>query len=170
MSDKLATWSAKCDLRWLFRRIFELLRQPEVDLVPDEKSPERAIDAVVVDDDPTTTGVDPPGFDMRTKRNTDRFSAELFKLYRDKPRKYAALARQNAKKYLEIDPTIPPSRAPTPDIDTNAPLRRARGVGTIVASHLKSTAKHMLCDGLKDFEMCADDEADEYQSGDDGSW
>ena len=165
----MATWDASCDLEWLFKRIFALLRTPELALVPAEKTPEVALDAIAMGGG-ATERAEPPGYDMRTKRNTDRFQAELCRLFVDKPSVYYAVARENAKKYLEIDPNRPPSRLATPDATSNAPLRRARGVGTIVASHLKSTAKHMLFDGLKDFEQFADgDEADEY-GGDETTW
>ena len=40
----------------------------------------------------------------------------------------------------------------------------------MVASRLQSTAKHMLFDGLKDFEQFAEgDEADEF-GGEESSW
>lgn len=164
----MATWDASCTLEWLFSRIYALLQEPDLGLVPAEKTPDVALDgARVADDD---VGSEPPGFDLRTKRNTDRFQAELCRLFTDRPDVYFSVARSNAKRYLEIDPNRPPSRLATPDATSNAPLRRARGVGTIVASHLKSTAKHMLFDGLKDFEQFADgDEADEY-GGDETTW
>ena len=163
----MATWDAAKDLRWLYGRIYELLRNPEPNLVPPEKRPEAALADLELDEDGTSQ---PPGYDMRTKRNSDRFAAELGLLFREKPRVYFAVARRNAKKYLEPDPHASrPTRLNTPD-GTAAPLRRARGVGTMVASRLQSTAKHMLFDGLKDFEQFAEgDEADEF-GGEESSW
>ncbi|KAK7250173.1 hypothetical protein SO694_00006557 [Aureococcus anophagefferens] len=163
----MATWDAAKDLRWLYGRIYELLRNPEPNLVPPEKRPEAALADSELDEDGTSQ---PPGYDMRTKRNSDRFAAELGLLFREKPRVYFAVARRNAKKYLEPDPHASrPTRLNTPD-GTAAPLRRARGVGTMVASRLQSTAKHMLFDGLKDFEQFAEgDEADEF-GGEESSW
>ena len=156
----MKTWTAANDLRWLYTRVADLLRTPEPDLVP--PNPE----ADVMTDDPGTKGSQPPGYDARAKRKSDRFAAELGKLYATKPRVYRALARQNATKYLEPDPNAADARASfAAATDANggtAELRRARGVGTMLTTHLQSTAKHMLFDGLKDFEQFADDDADEF--------
>jgi len=73
----------------------------------------------------------PLGFDLRAKRACDRFAAELFNLYTKKPRQYKALARQHARKYLEIDSRIPEKRRQSVEEGTRpAAGVRARGVGT----------------------------------------
>ena len=81
-------------------------------------------------------------------------------------RHWSSIARQNATKYLEPDPNAADARASfAAATDANggtAELRRARGVGTMLTTHVQSTAKHMLFDGLKDFEQFADDDADEF--------
>ena len=84
---------------------------------------------------------------MRVKRQADRLAAELFRLHRDRPRRYKALARQHALRDLEealhvpaaLDaagdeapelPVPPPAESSTEDEDeasgAGSPARRRR--------------------------------------------
>ena len=51
---------------------------------------------------------------MRVKRQADRLAAELFRLHRDRPRRYKALARQHALRDLEEALHVPAARLEEP--------------------------------------------------------
>ena len=103
VSQLLNTWSGVCDVKWLLDRIVQLLREPEPDLVPAAARPENALARDGdedgdggIDDEAGARGTQPLGNDLRVKRQADRLAAELFRLHRDRPRRYKALARQHA--------------------------------------------------------------------------
>ena len=108
VSQLLNTWSGMCDVKWLLDRIVQLLREPEPDLVPAAARPENALARDGdedgdggIDDEAGARGTQPLGNDLRVKRQADRLAAELFRLHRDRPRRYKALARQHALQDLE---------------------------------------------------------------------
>jgi Ca2+-binding EF-hand superfamily protein/ubiquitin-protein ligase len=117
VSQLLNTWSGVCDVKWLLDRIVQLLREPEPDLVPAAARPENALARDGdedgdggIDDEAGARGTQPLGNDLRVKRQADRLAAELFRLHRDRPRRYKALARQHALRDLEESLEVPAAR------------------------------------------------------------
>ena len=121
VSQLLNTWSGVCDVKWLLDRIVSLLREPEPDLVPAAARPENALARDGdedgdggIDDEAGARGTQPLGNDLRVKRQADRLAAELFRLHRDRPRRYKALARQHALRDLEESLEVPAARLEEP--------------------------------------------------------
>ena len=96
-------------------------REPEPDLVPAAARPENALARDGdedgdggIDDEAGARGTQPLGNDLRVKRQADRLAAELFRLHRDRPRRYKALARQHALRDLEEALHVPAARLEEP--------------------------------------------------------
>ena len=139
VAQLLNTWSGMCDVKWLLDRIVQLLREPEPDLVPAAARPENALARDGdedgdggIDDEAGARGTQPLGNDLRVKRQADRLAAELFRLHRDRPRRYKALARQHALAAGDhYDARCPPSaqtkqaRAREPHPRDSSPAERS---------------------------------------------
>ena len=67
-----------------------------------------------IDEEAGARGTQPLGNDLRVKRQADRLAAELFRLHRDRPRRYKALARQHALRDLEESLEVPAARLEEP--------------------------------------------------------
>ena len=132
-----------CDVKWLLDRVVQLLREPEPDLVPAAARPENALARDGdedgdggIDDEAGARGTQPLGNDLRVKRQADRLAAELFRLHRDRPRRYKALARQHALRDLEEALCVPAAldavsdEAPELPVPPSESRDRGRGRGT----------------------------------------